>query len=219
MTLKISTTWKRCLLLVSGLILLAGGGLVTRNVVRASQQQRVVRWLNEHQGFVYYSHEIGAQNTSNLIPRKWLRKRLGIDYCENVVTVTLCPTTSVKDLSPLAELPHLIQVELAYTSASDLKPLASLKHLRNVALREPRITDLSPLLTVPNLETLILESTPVNDVKLLMNLKSLKYLQLNKTEISEADYQALQKALPECIIYWSPLAGSPTDPDDEYYFR
>lgn len=237
MSMQPRTTRKRSLLMGSGLILLAclvaGGVIVDKNLSDANQQRRAIQWLSENRGQGLYRfqekghgsyefktvddgrfrHEAVEEGEPQTEPQPpgpaWLRDRLGIDYFDDIIVVTAYPEADMRDISPLADLPHLETLTIEQSFVGDLTPLANLKQLRCLSLIHCQITDVSPLAELTNLKYLILAYNPVNDVKPLHGLKQLQFLFLNETNVSEADYQAIQKALPDCLIRWSPAPNSP----------
>ena len=67
-------------------------------------------------------------------------------------------------------------------------------------LDNTQIADLSPLAELKNLEVLDLSGTRVTDVSPLAELKSLILLALPGTKVTDQQVNALQQALPNCII-------------------
>ncbi|WP_417374983.1 leucine-rich repeat domain-containing protein [Gimesia maris] len=237
MSMKPRTSRKRSLLIGSMLILLAcltaGGVIVGNNLSDAIQQRRVIQWLSDNRGQgLYrfetegqgdiefktvddgrYRHEAAEEGVPQTEPQPpgpaWLRDFLGIDYFDDIIWVSAYPQADMRDIRPLANLPHLESLEIEQSYVSSLTPLANLKQLRCLSLIQCQITDVSPLAELTNLKYLILAYNPVNDVKPLHGLKQLQFLFLNETNVSEADYQAIQKALPDCQIQWSRAPNSP----------
>jgi len=221
----------------SGLILLAcllaGGGIVDKNISDANQQRRVIQWLSEDRGqglyrfqtaetgsyefrtvddgrYRYEAAEEGEPQTEFRPPGPdWLRDFLGIDYLDDIIVVSAYPEADMTDISPLADLPHLETLSIEHSFVSNLAPLANLKQLQYLSLIQCQITDVSPLAQLTNLKYLNLAYTPTKDVKSLHGLKQLQILFLNETRVSEADYQAIQKALPDCLIEWSLAPNTP----------
>ncbi len=237
MSMKPRTSRKRSLLIGSMLILLAclaaGGVIVGNNLSGANQQRKVIQWLSENRGQGLYRfqervhgsyelktvddgrfrHEAAEEGEAQIEYQPpgpdWLRDRLGIDYFDDIIVVTAYPEAEMRDISPLADLPHLETLTIEQSFVGDLTPLANLKQLRCLSLIQCQINDVSPLAELTNLKYLILAYNPVNDVKPLHGLKQLQFLFLNETNVSEAGYQAIQKALPDCQIQWSRAPNSP----------
>jgi internalin A len=62
--------------------------------------------------------------------------------------------TQVNDLSPLAGLTALLELEISGTPVTDLSPLAGLTALLELEISGTPVTDLSPLAGLPNLRIL-----------------------------------------------------------------
>jgi len=69
-----------------------------------------------------------------------------------------------------------------------------------VSFFDQEIEDLSPLQDINNLRTLHLIDSAVEDLAPLAQLENLQQLQINDTLVSEAQFQMLQKSLPNCEI-------------------
>ncbi len=91
----------------------------------------------------------------------------------------------VSDVSALADIPKLKDLDLSNTSVVDLQPLSKSNRLQRLGLFNSLVTDLSPLSTVTQLEELRLGSSPgVASIDALSSLTKLKSLDLARTEIS-----------------------------------
>ena len=77
--------------------------------------------------------------------------------------VAIIAMNPIRDLSPLAECPHLEYLETQTTSITDLSPLANLKELRHLNIcKLPGLYDISPLFNLPDLMRLWIGSiTPI----------------------------------------------------------
>lgn len=69
-----------------------------------------------------------------------------------------------------------------------------------VSFFDQELEDLLPLQDINNLRTLRLIDSAVEDLAPLAHLENLQLLQLTDTPVSEAQFQMLQKALPNCEI-------------------
>ena len=97
----------------------------------------------------------------------------------------------VSDLSPLAGLTGLVELDLSGNEVSDLSPLAGLTGLKRLNLSDNEVSDLSPLPGLAGLVELDLSSNEVSDLSPLSGLAGLADLDLSGNEVS----------------YLSPLAG------------
>jgi internalin A len=82
------------------------------------------------------------------------------------------------DITPLARLLGLQELDLSETSVTDLAPLASLTNLRDLNLLETSVTDLAPLAGLTRLQNLDLWGGGVRDLAPLAGLKKLQKLGL-----------------------------------------
>lgn len=137
-----------------------------------------------------------------------------------------CDGTRVRDLSPLGGMP-LVQLSCSSTQVSDLSPLKGMP-LTRLSFYETRVTDLSPLKGMPlttlgcggtritdlsplegmPLEELDITYVKISDLSSLASCKYLKSLVARGTKVTAGGVATLQKALPDCKIYWDdPTVG------------
>ncbi|MBI5758875.1 MAG: hypothetical protein HZA46_10195 [Planctomycetales bacterium] len=90
-------------------------------------------------------------------------------------------STEVVNLSPLAELSGLTELNVRYSDASDLSPLAGLSGLTTLDLEGTLVSDLSPLAGLAGLTWVNLGLTQVSDLSPLAGLKNLKEIRLENT--------------------------------------
>lgn len=86
------------------------------------------------------------------------------------------------------------------TRVSDLSPLRG-KKLTGLYFANTKIAELTSLNGMPLLE-MNCESTPVSDLSPLVTITTLRHLFVGRTKVTAAAVDALQKALPNCKIYW-----------------
>lgn len=91
----------------------------------------------------------------------------------------------LKDLTPLAELRALQQLEVTSSPANDLTPISRLTSLRHLTLASMQeLSDISPLTGLVALEHLNLAAVPkVSDLRPLKNLTALRSLNLFNTAV------------------------------------
>ena len=77
-------------------------------------------------------------------------------------------------------------------------------------LDNTEVSDLTPLAGMRNLEVLHLDGTQVSDLAPLAKLTSLQRLSLSNTQIREEQVEQLRKALPNCLVKWSPRSSDPS---------
>lgn len=89
------------------------------------------------------------------------------------------PFGNVTDLSPLANLSQLVELDIGLNPIASLEPLAKLLHLENLyADGIPVELDLTPLARAPKLTTLYLRRDTVKDLKPLGSVATLRILDL-----------------------------------------
>lgn len=119
------------------------------------------------------------EDTLDLKPLAWLSnlRQLRLDLT----------TGQVADLTPLAGLHNLEQLDLTAVQVEDLTPLAGLRKLQVLELMGTRVVDLKPLAGLANLERLDLRSTQVVDLEPLAGLTNLRRLNLRSTRVVDLE--------------------------------
>ncbi len=90
---------------------------------------------------------------------------------------------AVRDLAPLANKPHLKELNAKNNPVSSLKPIEGSTMLQQLNIENTQISDLSPLSNMNNLVTINAAGTPIKSLKPLQNLTSLENLFINNTNI------------------------------------
>jgi len=95
--------------------------------------------------------------------------------------------TDISGLLGLTSLTSLIisQTPISGLGIVDLSPVASLSHLRELNLFGTKVTDISSIANLTNLEILNLKETPTRDLSPLSGLVALKSLDITGTSISD----------------------------------
>jgi internalin A len=91
----------------------------------------------------------------------------------------------IRDIKPLASLPHLTDLNLENNQIKDIKPLASLTHLTDLNLDKNQIKDIKPLASLTNLTGLYLTNNQISDIKPLASLTNLTVLNLDGNQIKD----------------------------------
>ncbi len=99
----------------------------------------------------------------------------------------LADYTTIKPLTPLANLTKLQRLDLTGTAVSDIEPLAGLAQLHTLYLGETAVSDIEPLAGLAQLHTLYLNGTAVSDIEPLAGLAQLQALDLNRTAVSDIE--------------------------------
>ena len=185
--------------------------------IRAKQQREAVIWVLKNGGTVEYDYEYEGQkfiHDSQPSAPKLLLDLLGVDYFSAVTRVEFNNSQKqVSDVTPLASLTKLEDLELSDTQVSDLAPLADLTNLKKLRLSITQVSDVRPLAGLANLETLMLLQTQVSDLTPLAGLTSLETLVLTDTQVSDvrplaglANLETLMLSDTQ-VIDVTPLAG------------
>ncbi|MFR0575362.1 leucine-rich repeat domain-containing protein, partial [Bifidobacterium boum] len=155
------------------------------------------------------AEELGADNTDEVLTsedvnnttRLWVRDPTvasvqGLQVFTNLESLNLSYagvySTGFSDVSPLAKLTKLEELDLSHTAVSDVSPLAGLTKLRRLSLSTTPVSDVSPLAKLTNLQELNLSSawgysnsTGLSDVSPLAKLTKLEELDLSHTAVSD----------------------------------
>lgn len=115
----------------------------------------------------------------------------------------------IRDLSPVANLPDITYLELAYSRVDDFQPLLKLTHLKGLQLegnstakanlkivaelpeltylklQACRIVDLSPLRSLTKLEHIQLDSNQIIDLTPLEDMAALRIVELHNNKVTD----------------------------------
>ena len=105
----------------------------------------------------------------------------------------------ITDVSPLGALTTLIHLNLANNRVSNLNPLANLISLEILDLTHNHIEDINPLSELRNLRTLWIKGNPIRDLSPLagLNLTDLKY---DDVALSKAQSVPSEQSIPRSHI-------------------
>ena len=108
-----------------------------------------------------------------------LRDLTGLEYAINLEDLSLGTVGMVSDLTPLANLTSLRNLNVARNQISDIRPLAGLIGLTRLNLRNNHIRDLNPLAGLIELTFLSVRDNRISDFSPLANLVNLEKLRIN----------------------------------------
>ena len=159
---------------------------------------------------------IGRNYEQNPDPASQVKSVAALAWAKNLKTIDLA-FQHISDISPLAKLKKLTNLNLGGNpvgdinvlegltnleilalfncQAQDYTPLAKLKKLKELYLEFSTISDLTPLTGLKKLQNLSLVGTPVTDVSHLMKLSALRTLKLKDSSVS--DFMPLEKIYPK----------------------
>ncbi len=167
---------QRGLVLVSNLVLVLGGwGTLGSSISVAAAPQRLNRFAE------------WCLNQTRLSPAQQqtvqvLLQQAHTQDCQQAEQALLkMPQLSlgnrqIKDVSPLASLPHLTSLDLSFNQISDITPLANLTQLTFLLLAGNQITDVTPLAKLTQLTYLVLEKNQIREISSLSGLTRLRNL-------------------------------------------
>ena len=89
------------------------------------------------------------------------------------------------DISPLAGLTKLTRLELLRNDLTDISPLSGLTNLDYLDLRNNNLTDISPLAGLTNLGSLYISDNAIRDISPLSGLANLGYVDLGDNDITD----------------------------------
>jgi hypothetical protein len=156
---------------------------------KVQRQRRAVSQIEQVGGTVHYKRDppfgIGALEQSGFFDYVVAVRLNGRDV-EDVSYLADLPTiedlnlsgTKVTDLSPLAKLTQMRRLSLLAAPVRDIAPLANLVDLESLSLENTQVADIAPLATLVKLEDLSLAGTPVNDLSALAGMTRLTELKL-----------------------------------------
>ena len=114
-----------------------------------------------------------------------LKDLTGLEYATNLEDLSLGTVGMVSDLTPIANLSALRNLNVAGNQISDIRPLAELINLQGLILWSNEIQDITPLANLTNLTALNLTDNGVEDITPLTNLTALEILRLNRNKITD----------------------------------
>jgi hypothetical protein len=130
----------------------------------------------------------------------------GLQHCTNLRSLDLSWNHIISDISPLAGLTSLIELNLWLNQISDISPLASLTSLIELNLGSNEIGDISLLASFINLTLLDLGYNQIGDISPLANLTSLTSLSLSDNQISDISPLANLTSLTELDLGANPIS-------------
>ena len=90
-----------------------------------------------------------------------------------------------QDVSSLGQLTGLTRLVLQDDEISDISPLAGLTRLDDLQLSGNRISDISPLAGMSRLHTLYLEKNQIQDISVIAGFPEMKWLELSENRIED----------------------------------
>ena len=173
---------------------------------QVNRQRRAIESIRELGGAVHfntspYFKDLEKQNRFE--PPSWLRRLCGDDFFDYVVGVRL-GGKHVDDISFIADLTMIQDLNLNGTNVSELAPLEHLTNLRKLDLMNTAVHDLSPIRNLSRLEVLSLEFAKVSDLEPLTELTNLQALSAVGTPVSDLSPLSNMTRLKELKLFYCP---------------
>ena len=150
-----------------------------------------------------------------------LRDLTGLEYAINLEDLSLGTVGMVSDLTPLANLTSLRNLNVARNQISDIRPLAGLIELTFLNVRDNRISDFSPLANLVNLEELRINDNFGGDISPLahLNLTDFRYDQICDTEplLPPVRERIETRSFPSVHQAWDNIVGLDHLTSDQRY--
>lgn len=150
--------------------------------------------------------EDDLENFEFYIPEIGIAKIIDFSFIENIYGIDssiVLTDNQINDVSGLASLSGLVNLNLSGNQISDLTGLSGLSNLKELDLMGNHISDISELGSLTNLTWLRLDNNQISDLTGLSNLISLNELSLNYNEITSLGWDS--------GLYWAenvaPIGG------------
>jgi hypothetical protein len=174
-------------------VTLVVGCLLGWQVHKLQRQRRAVSKIEEAGGTVYFKSD----------PPFGIRALEQSGFFDYVVAVRL-NGRDIDDVSYLADLPTVEDLNLSGTRVTDLSPLANLSRLRRLSVLAAPVRDITPLSDLTDLESLSLENTQVADIAALAELVKLQDLSLAGTAVEDLSALSGMTRLTELKLFFCP---------------
>lgn len=190
--------------------------------------------LVHQMGFLDYCLLNGiSKNVDHTVKEIRQYLQMGDSSCEEVakslelVETLSLKTRKIKDISPLAGLAKLINLDLSDNNIINLEPIVALPKLRKLTLRYNNIGSIADLAKMVNLKELNLGFNNIVNIAPLGGLKNIDVLKLHGNEdiidftpIASNEYEVLFKTVDDICAYereWVYGLGKVSPEDYEFY--
>ena len=137
-------------------------------------------------------------------------------YCTKVKYMDFGHNTEMVDISFMAYMPDLEIAILSGSPITDLSPLANCKKLEFLEIAWcGYVRDISPLAQCDGLKNVNLGHTRVKDLSPLygLDMEMISFVNSgNRVSFTEAHWQEIQEAMPDCWITFNPLFDNNATP-------
>lgn len=108
-----------------------------------------------------------------------------LNELNNLEYLGLQENRNLTDISALASMEKLKELDLIKTGVYDISALKNLKRLTKIILNDTNIEDVSALANLPNLKSIFLANTKVKDISMLADLPKLEMLNVYNTNVED----------------------------------
>ena len=127
--------------------------------------------------------------------------------CTNLIRLFAWDTPNISDISPLANLTKLEQLEVTGSDVHDISSLVRLTNLRVLQFYSSDISDISPLSGMTKLEKVRFRHSDVEDITPLANLVHLEWLDLASNEVSDLSPLRNLTKLESADLSWNRISN------------
>ena len=127
--------------------------------------------------------------------------------CTNLIRLFAWDTPNISDISPLANLTKLEQLEVTGSDVHDISSLVRLTNLRVLQFYSSDISDISPLSGMTKLEKVRFRHSDVEDITPLANLVHLEWLDLASNEVFDLSPLRNLTKLESADLSWNRISN------------
>ena len=139
-----------------------------------------------------------------------IRNLTGLEYAQNLETLTIQNQQFITDFSSLSNLTNLITLEISNSGLSDLSILSTLTNLQHLNITDNAIQDISVLSGLTSLITLNLTNNQISDVSSLTTLTNLQSLLIEGNQIGNTSpLLTLLEQNPDLELIFTPRPNDP----------
>jgi serine/threonine protein kinase len=138
-------------------------------------------------------------NNDGTIRRGGIKSLDDLELLKNLRRISLV-YQNITDLTPIAGLLDLDNLDLRHNPLADVSPLAQVSSLRDLSLFDTNVTDLTVLRSCPGLSILDIGYTPITSTAALDGLDVLQVLKARKAPLQTLDHIETHRLLEEIYL-------------------
>ena len=109
----------------------------------------------------------------------------GLQFAINLRSRLDLRDNQISDISPIAGLTELRELEINRNTISDISPVRGLTNLTLLAFKGNQISDISPIAGLINLQGLYISDNPISDISLVRGLINLTHFDVHETLVTD----------------------------------